>query len=198
MSTLNVVKTTSMSSISSRPWREQWRFYKRCHPLAVEYQAARHGRPGPITQFVQQCLLPGRVAAIDTFAPAVALIHPVDRGVELDSFDTVTQGWAPEIADSIFPENHAQYTTVVMLGEQWTKYQTPERYAELASNYKEWLQPQGNLIICMPVTHMVYHRLRYNIDQVLQQVNDCLPMDFKIRQHMQHHLNLYLEIKLCQ
>lgn len=124
MSTLNVVKTTNMDGVSSRPWREQWRFYKRCHPLAVEYQAARHGNMGPLTQFIQQCLRPGRIIAIDSFAPAVSLIHPVERWVELDSFDSVTKVWAPEISDSIFPKNSVQYSTVVMLGEQWTKYQT--------------------------------------------------------------------------
>jgi hypothetical protein len=198
MSTSNVVNTTNMAGVGARPWREQWRFYKRCHPLATEYPAARHGHYGPIMNFVQQCLMPGSVAVIDSFAPAVALIHPVARWVELDSFETVTRPWSPEIANTIFPDYWGKYTTVVMLGEQWAKYRTPEQFAQLAGNYQEWLQPTGRLIICMPVTHMIYHRLKFGPDQVLQQVNEYLPKNFKIKRHQQHQLNIYLEIELCQ
>jgi len=194
MPTSSVVKQTDMSAVSQRSWREQWRFYKRCHPLAQEYAAARHGRPGTLTQFVQQCVRPGKIAAIDSFAPAVELIHPVARWVELDSFATVMAPWTPEIAPGIFPRVTDTYSTVVMLGEQWTKYKTPIEYANTVRWYQSWLQPHGNLITCMPITHMIYHRLRYNNKQALEQVDAALPADFKIQQHIQHGLNLYLEI----
>jgi hypothetical protein len=195
MSISNVVKQTDMSAVSQRSWREQWRFYKRCHPLAQEYAAARRGQLGKLTQFVQQCIQPGKVAVIDSFAPAVELIYPVAHWVELDSFATVMAPWAPEIAPGIFPRVTDTYSTVIMLGEQWTKYKTPVEYANTIKWYQTWLQPQGNLIVCMPVTHMIYHRLCYNVEQVLEQINAELPADFKIQQHIKHGLNLYLEIR---
>jgi hypothetical protein len=103
--------------------------------------------------------------------------------------------WKPQIEPGIFPRVLDTYSTVIMLGEQWTKYKTPVEYANTIKWYQSWLQPQGNLIVCMPVTHMIYHRLRYNVEQVLSQVDAALPDNFKIQQYIKHGLNLYLEIR---
>lgn len=195
MSISNVVSNINLSAVSQRSWRKQWQFYKGDHPLAQEYAAARHGKPAPLTQFVQQCIRPGNIAVIDSFAPAVMLTHPVAHWVELDNFATVMAPWQPKLAPGIFPDVIEKYSTVIMLGYMWGKYKTPVEYANTIKWYQSWLQPGGNLITGVSTTHMIYHRLCYNIEQVLKQVDSALPMNFKIHQHLRHGAGVCLEIK---
>jgi hypothetical protein len=157
----SIVKNTRPDAVAE--FEGNWMRYQATHALSRNNAG--------LEQFVKQNTSTGTTVSIDSFAPrVVATCHyEFERNRiiwEHQSYDPVE---FVKVAHKL-PDNSG-YNNVVWLGAESFKYMTVPEYCEYVSSVLDCQLTTGNAIVCLPLLHLQYHRLRYNTQQIIKHID---------------------------
>lgn len=128
----------------------------------------------PLLEFIIKAQVPGTVATVDSYLFDTAEIT-VDQAYELEVFAAC---WPDSLAD-IVPDLLAvpvtqEYANVIAVGQWSFKYKTPSEYAEYIEHLLKITQHNGSLVVCLPKLHLNYHRLQYQPQDLITELNKLI------------------------
>ena len=85
------------------------------------------------------------------------------------------------------------FDNVVLLGSESFKYMTVAEYCETVSKFLDTAIINGNAIVCLPILHLQYHRLRYNEQQIVKKIDQTF-VNYSVQDVYQDHTEFYLKI----
>jgi hypothetical protein len=156
-----IVKNTRPNEVTE--FEGNWMRYQGTHALTRNNVG--------LAQFIKQNTTTGTTVSIDSFAPQIAATryYEFERNRviwEHQSYDPVD---FVQIADQL-PQDGG-YDNVIWLGAESFKYMTVAEYCEYVSSVLASQLTTGNAIVCLPLLHLQYHRLRYNTQQIIKHID---------------------------
>lgn len=186
----SIVQTTKFDQVTDQDFL--WQMYLGSHPLA-DFTPENQQQATVITNFVCQYRhFPGTTITIDSF-----LIGPQEFSIyhayELEAFQPLWQKTDCTIIPTIWHVPPEQHDRVIAVGTHSFKYMTVEKYVEAVEHLLTRTKPGGHLIVCLPKLHFQYHRLRYQPQDIITEVNKRI--SGKIVNSLDTAQNFYLDIE---
>lgn len=185
MHTMNesVVKNTRPDLV--KDFEGKWQSYYSTHALA------RNNKD--LQQFVDANTRTGTTVSVDSFAPSVT----ADKHYEFERNSIIWehQKYAPvELIKTLnkMPTD-VMFDNVVLLGSVSFKYMTVPEYCKTVAEFLETLIINGNAIVCLPMLHLQYHRLRYNTQQIVKHIDQTF-VNYRIQDVYRDQTEFYLKI----
>lgn len=179
----SVVKNTRPDRV--KDFEGNWQRYHATHALARN--------DTNLKKFVDANTSTGTTVSVDSFAPSVtADLH---YEFERNSMIWEHQQYAPvEFIKTLnqMPTD-VMYDNVVLLGSESFKYMTVPEYCETVCKFLDTVLINGNAIVCLPILHLQYHRLRYDTQQVVKHIDQIL-VDYHIQDVHRDQTEFYLKI----
>jgi hypothetical protein len=157
----SIVKNTRPDSVAE--FDGNWMRYQATHALSRNNVG--------LEQFVKQNTSTGTTVSIDSFAPRVTATqhYEFDRNRIIWEHQSYEPVEFVQVAEKL-PANGG-YNNVVWLGAESFKYMTVLEYCQYVSSVLDSQLTTGNAIVCLPLLHLQYHRLRYNTQQIIKHID---------------------------
>ena len=185
MHTMNesVVKNTQPNLV--KDFEGNWQRYHATHALSRNNT--------DLKRFVDANTVTGTTVAIDSFAPGVT----ADKHYEFERNSIIWehQKYAPvEFIKTLnkMPTD-VMFDNVVLLGAESFKYLTVPEYCKTVSEFLDTAIINGNAIICLPILHLQYHRLRYNTQEIVKKI-DQIFVNYSVQDVYRDQTEFYLKI----
>jgi len=153
-----------------------WRVYKALHPLL----RFRKISPGMVP-FIKNNITHGNTISIDSFPYTLAKEICIDKIVELTNSQVI---WNKlQLQDISFVDSYndisdsVQYNNIILAGLSEFKYQTVDDCARVIGKLVPILKQNGRIIVTIPITTLLFHRLKFSYNQIIDQLN--LPLASK-------------------
>jgi hypothetical protein len=147
-----------------------WRVYKALHPLL----RFRKMSPDMVT-FIKNNITVGNTISIDSFPHTLAKEIQIDKIVELTNSQII---WNKlNVQDVSFIDSYdnvvdsIQYNNIILAGLTEFRYRTVAECAAVISKLVPILKQNGHIIATIPITTLLYHRLKFSYDQVIDDLN---------------------------
>ena len=85
------------------------------------------------------------------------------------------------------------FDNVVLLGSESFKYMTVPEYCKTVAEFLDTVIINGNAVVCLPILHLQYHRLRYNTQQIVKHI-DLTFANYSIQDVYRDQTEFYLKI----
>lgn len=158
----SVVKNTRPDSVAE--FQGNWQRYQATHALTRNNLG--------LEQFIANNTQTGTTVSIDSFAPRVTATRHYE-------FERNRMIWEHENYDPVEFVKVAHklpldtvYNNVVWLGSESFKYMTVPEYCQYVSTVLDLYLSTGNAVVCLPILHLQYHRLRYNSQQIIKHIDE--------------------------
>lgn len=175
MSTINepLISTTRPNHRYDQRWRTDWFLYRQTHQLARDYYKIKQGRTTELLPWLLNNTANISTLSLDSFYPALVTHFDQIDCYEYCYHENLFRDTQRKLCQN--PQQITQkYDQLLVLGEQNFKYQTTAQYTQLLLKYFDLLNNKGVIIICLPMLHHCFHRLRYQPQDVLNQINLAL------------------------
>jgi hypothetical protein len=152
--------------------RLAWSVYKSAHPLI------RHRKQSgsEIINFIKQNATSGSVVSVDS-GPTSMLQFNVDKQYEFKSseFFWSKVGIPIDYIDKISDLNYTtKYNNVLACGTTIFKYKNIDQCIDTLLELGQLLDSPGTMIVTLPITVMLFHRLKYNYKQIIEIIDNSL------------------------
>ena len=179
----SVVKNTQPDLV--KDFEGNWQRYHATHALTRNNT--------DLQKFVDANTSTGTTVAVDSFAPSVT----ADRHYEFERNSMIWehQQYAPvEFIKTLnkMPTD-VMYDNVVLLGSESFKYMTVPEYCKTVAEFLDTVIINGNAVVCLPILHLQYHRLRYNTQQIVKHI-DLTFANYSIQDVYRDQTEFYLKI----
>jgi hypothetical protein len=147
-----------------------WRVYKALHPLL----RFRKMSPDMMT-FIKNNIVNGNTISIDSFPYTLAKEIRVDKMVELTNSQVI---WNKlNVQDVSFVDSYdnvidsIQYNNIILVGLSEFRYRTVADCAAVISKLVPILKQNGHIIAAIPITTLLFHRLKFSYNQIIDELN---------------------------
>jgi len=147
-----------------------WRQYKALHPLF----RFRKMSSSMIT-FIKNNITHGTTLSVDSFPWALKKQITIDKIIELSKFRVIWDRLGPmdiTFVDSLKEiANDTQYNNIVLAGLTPFKYKTIDECATVIDNLVPLLKSKGTMLVAIPITNLIFHRLKFSYDQIIDNMH---------------------------
>jgi hypothetical protein len=152
------------------------RVYKNLHPLFRFRKLSTD-----MMDFVKNNVSSGTTLAVDSFPLLLKQQIQIDKVIELSEFRSV---WAKlKTTDVEFVSSFnkivddQQYNNVLLLGLTAFKYKSIQQCVDVINRFLPLLKDNGNILVALPITCLIFHRLKYSYDQIVDEMDTILRMN---------------------
>jgi hypothetical protein len=149
--------------------RLAWEVYKSTHPLI------RYRQYPAVIDFVNSSIDPRSIVSVDSGPLGMLQYKTADKVFNFDDIDY-----------------SVQYFTVLACNTAPFKYKTIDECADVLLQLARLLTPGGTMISILPITVMLFHRLNYKYDQVIEIINHKLVQFGYVVAKRSFEIDLYL------
>jgi len=148
----------------------QWRVYKALHPLLKLRKLSTH-----MIDFIKSAVGVGPTLAVDSFPLQLKKQIQIDKIIELTEFKAIWQKL--KTTDVTFVDsldkitNDHQYANIILTGLAAFKYKSVKQCTQVIVKMMPLLASKGNLIVALPITCLIFHRLKYSYNQIIDQLD---------------------------
>jgi hypothetical protein len=179
----SVVKNTQPGLVTD--FEGNWQRYSATHALARNNT--------DLKRFVDANTGIGTTVAVDSFAPSVT----ADKHYEFERNSIIWEHQKYEPVELIKTLNKmptdVMFDNVVLLGSESFKYMTVPEYCKTVADFLDTLIINGNAIVCLPILHLQYHRLRYNTQQIVKHIDQTF-VNYSVQDVYRDQTEFYLKI----
>jgi hypothetical protein len=152
-----------------------WQVYKALHPVF----RFRSLSPNMLN-FIKNNILQGTTISIDSFPYPLMKEIQFDKIIELTNSEII---WNRLNVKNInFVDSYdkivenTQYNNIMLTGLTEFKYKSINRCATIINKFAPMLKQQGNIIVAIPITTLLFHRLKFSYDQIINELDLILSL----------------------